>query len=81
MPKSTLQRRLLQQAVVAELGLLALDGSNPQVLADYAVKVVAEALAVPVAGVFELKGKQLVLRSGVGGLEEAQGMALMARSA
>ena len=77
MPKSTLQRRLLQQAVVAELGLLALDGSNPQVLADYAVKVVAEALAVPVAGIFELNGEQLVLRSGVGWLEEAQGMALM----
>ena len=77
MPESTLQRRLLQQAVVAELGLLALGGSDPQVLADYAVKVLAEALAAPMAGVFELQGKQLVLRSGVGWLEEAKGTALM----
>jgi len=62
---------------VAELGLLALDGSDQQILADYTVKVVAEALATPMASVFDLKGKQLVLRSGVGLLEEGKGRALM----
>lgn len=77
MPKSALQRRLLQQAVVAELGLLALEGAEPQALAEYAVSVVTEALATPMAGVLELNNGWLVLQSGAGLLEEAGGTVLM----
>lgn len=76
-----LQRRLLQQAVVAELGLLALDGQDPKSLADYAVRVVAEALATPMAGVLELRDGQLILQSGGGWLEEANGTVLMEATA
>ncbi len=77
MPKSNRQRRLLQQAVVAELGLLALDGSDPQELADYAVRVVSEALATPMAAVLNLRDKHLVLQSGAGWLEEFEGSVFM----
>jgi len=70
MPKSTLQRQLIQQAVTDELGLLALDGGDPQMLADYAVKVVAEALAAPMASVFRVERRAIgpaVERCMVGG--------------
>ena len=110
-----LQRRLLQNALVAELGLLALGDRDPQELADYAVGIVAEALTAPMAGYFKVadghvvlpnfdeieapeqkpassvtigdkavgagvlsvKGSHLILQSGHGWLNDAQGLALM----
>lgn len=60
--------RVRQQAVVAELGQLALSGPTLETLMDAAVGAVAEALEVEYVKVLELLpgGNRLLLRSGIG---------------
>ncbi|MFA9480217.1 CheR family methyltransferase [Phycisphaerales bacterium AB-hyl4] len=62
------QCRVAQQAVVAELGQRALEGTDLQLLMDEATKAVARTLCVEYAKVLELlPGRmELLLRSGVG---------------
>lgn len=63
-----LAQRLQQQAAVAELGLLALEGHDVQRLMDHATEAIAETLDVELTKVLELLpgGDQLLLRAGVG---------------
>ncbi len=63
-----LARRQRQQEAVADLGVVALEGPDQQVLLDEASRLVAERLGVQISGVFELLPDEqtLVLRSGVG---------------
>jgi len=63
-----LRVRARQQAVVAELGLRALAGTDPAALMDEAVELVAETLHVEYSKVLELlpDGDALLLRAGVG---------------
>jgi PAS domain S-box-containing protein len=63
-----LEARAQQQAVVAQLGQLALGRVDLQRLMDEAVNRVAEALGIKYAEVLELwpNGRELLLRAGVG---------------
>jgi signal transduction histidine kinase len=63
-----LRIRLDQQAVIAELGLTALSGTDLQDLMDRAVRQVADTLAVEYCKVLELMpgGEELLLTAGVG---------------
>ena len=59
-------RRLLQQTILAELGLRVIGASGPDVVADHTASAVADAVGVPLAGIFEVEGEGLVLRAGIG---------------
>ncbi len=63
-----LRLRALQQAAIADLGLIALAGADLQTLFDEAVSKVSETLQVEFSKVLELLGKndELLLRSGIG---------------
>lgn len=62
------QRRVAQQAIVADLGQRALEGAELQQLMDEATKAVAEILNVEFVKLLELlpSRQELLLRSGVG---------------
>ncbi len=66
--EAALRARTEQQAAVAELGRLALAGSNLSSLFDTAVQLLADTLHVPNVKVLELLpgGNELLLRAGVG---------------
>ncbi len=66
--EADLQARARQQAVVAELGLLALTADDLDTLMDQAVNLVAQTLEVEYCKVLELlpDGRALLLRAGVG---------------
>jgi PAS domain S-box-containing protein len=63
-----LEARVRQQAAVAELGLFSLNNSDPGVIMDEAVRLLAETLDVDLAKVLELlpDGTHLLLRAGEG---------------
>src|SRR4051794_22088790 len=66
-----LRKRLVQQSVVAELGVAALGGREPGQLMDLAVRAVSDALDVEVASLFEVVPRQILrLRAWSGWPEE-----------
>ena len=67
-----LARRGRQQEALAQLGLSALRGDEPQALMEHAVRMLAESLDVELAKVLELEpsGETLLLRAGVGWSDE-----------
>lgn len=64
----TLRIRVQQQAVVSELGLLALSGTDLRALMDEAAKKLRDVLGVEYTKVLELLpgGKEVILRAGLG---------------
>ena len=66
-------RRLLQQAILAELSLRVIGAEGSSALASYAARAVADAVDAPVVGIFELEQEALVLRAGVGWPEDLPG--------
>jgi diguanylate cyclase (GGDEF)-like protein/PAS domain S-box-containing protein len=64
----TLEQRAAEQAAVAALGELALEGGPLNALLDHAMEVIAEVLDIEFADVLELTGdeREFLLKSGVG---------------
>ncbi|HLT48543.1 MAG TPA: PAS domain S-box protein [Rubricoccaceae bacterium] len=60
------RRYVLQQAVLAELGLRSLEGTEPRALAAYAAHAAADALGVPLVAVLERRGDGFALAAGHG---------------
>ena len=75
MPADDPIRKLLQQTILAELGLRVIGADGPSALADYTARAVADATGVPLVGVFELEREAFVLSAGVGWPEHAAGQA------
>ena len=76
MPPSP-RRHVLQQAVLAELGLRSLEGAEPRALAAYAAHAAADALGAPLVAVLERRGDALVLVAGYGWPEALDGRPLL----
>src|SRR5690606_20092856 len=72
------RRHALQQAALAELGLLALEGASFDALAAYAASAAADALGVPLAAVLARRGSALVLVAGAGWPDGGGGEPLLA---
>gem|GEM_PF-1655961 len=73
--ETQLRNRAHQQAIVAELGLLALSGVELATLINQAVKLIAEGLEIEYCQILELlpDADQLLLRAGEGWPEELVG--------
>lgn len=72
--------RALQQAVVSQLGIQALDGKSPAVIMDRAVQSVIEGLGVEFVKVLEIQSErsELLLRAGAGWKKSRVGHATVA---
>jgi diguanylate cyclase (GGDEF)-like protein/PAS domain S-box-containing protein len=77
--ENELKNRACQQAAVAELGQVALAGTDLSVLMHHATQLIAQVLSVPLSGIWELLpgGSVLLLQAGVGWQRGLVGLAMM----